>query len=100
MDEAALARMVAKVNSAQFLAVTPPGSSEQVLLTRHGLLSNGNFLDPSSQQQLKVDHVQQKCTGVAPLSQADQSKFAGAAEPTRKKVASAMDAHAAEPTRK
>lgn len=96
LDDAPLARMVARVNREQFLSVEPPGSSERVLLTPAGQLENGNFLDPSGQQQLKIDHLQQRCTGVAPLSQAEMSTFAGASEPTRKQVAGAMQRYAAE----
>jgi len=96
LDEESLARMVAKVNREQFLSVELPGSSERVLLTPAGQLPNGNFLEPSGQQQLKVDHLQQRCTGVAPLSKAEATKYAGVSEPTRKKVAAAMDQYAAE----
>jgi len=96
IDEAALTRMVARVNRDQFLSVERPGSSERVLLTPAGQLENGNFLDPSGQQQLKVDHLQQRTTGASPLSQAEMSTFGGAAEPTRKAVAGAMESHAAE----
>ena len=71
--------MVAKVNRDQFFSVGLPGSSDRVLLTPAGQLENGNFLDPSGKQQLKVDHLTQKCTGVSPLSAAEMSTFAGAA---------------------
>lgn len=91
------ARMVSNVNSHQYLSVSLPGSEDQkVLLTPGGLLSSGNFLDPNGQQQLKIDHLKQRCTGVAPLTEIDKAKYCGAAEGTRKKVDDEMRRHAAD----
>jgi len=92
LDQSSLAKMMAKVNADQFLKVEVPGSGDGVLLTPAGLLPDGTFLDPTSPQKLTIDHRKQCCTGVAPLSQAEHAE----AEPTRKKVADAMNSYAAE----
>lgn len=85
--------MVKRVNKESFLAVRVPGQDEPVLLTAAGELGNGNFLDPNGKQQLIVDHVQQKCTGVEPLSAEDFAALEPA-EAVRLSVDGAMQRYA------
>jgi len=67
--------MVAKVNSANFLAVSVPGENRQVLLTPFGDLGDGTFLDPKGQQKLVIDHVKQVCKRTDALSPQQQASL-------------------------
>lgn len=90
-----LSSIVQRVNKANFLSVTVPGTSHSVLLTPTGELQDGNFLDPDGQQQLIIDHPMQKCVGVKPLD-AQQRAAAEGTETHRKSVDTAMQKYASE----
>jgi len=85
--------MVAKVNSAGFLAVAVPGESRQVLLTPFGDLGDGAFLDPKGQQKLIIDHVKQVCKRTDAL---EPAQTAGLETKYRDEVDLAMSLYAAD----
>ena len=82
-----------EVNAEQFLPVSAPGETTQVLCTSHGNLGGGAFLDPSNPRALLVDHMKQVCVGTKPLDVAQRAKLGS--EPARVSVHEAMVAYAA-----
>jgi len=55
-------------NTEQMLQVTPPGGKHQVLITKHGEVADGEFLDPRGGQVLTFDHIKQVVTGTRPIA--------------------------------
>jgi len=55
-------------NTEQFLEVTPPGSSHQVLITKFGEISESEYLDPKGGQVVSFDHIKQEVTSTRPVA--------------------------------
>jgi capping protein alpha len=54
-------------NTEQMLTVQSPNNEHQVLITKHGEVADGEFLDPRGQQVVLYDHIQQTATGARGL---------------------------------
>jgi len=78
------------LNKEQYAAVDVPGGGK-VLLTQHGELPNGTFLDPSSKQCLTVNHTALTCSA-QPMDSAQLAELAQA-EPHRGSIDAAMRRH-------
>lgn len=86
--------LLARVNKEKFAAVAVGGGSK-VLLTPHGELPGGLFLDPSGQCALEVDHKARTASKTAePLSPAQLASLQGASS-LRDPVDSAMQRYCA-----
>jgi capping protein alpha len=70
----------AQYNKDQFTPCHVDGSEHNVLITEHGDVGGGRFLDPRSRQTFRYDHLRKEASDVRPAS-VDQS-----AEPWRKAV--------------
>ncbi|KAL1527502.1 hypothetical protein AB1Y20_008958 [Prymnesium parvum] len=86
--------MLKMLNTKEFAAVSLP-SGEKILLTPHGELPDGTFLDPSSKQVVSVDHVKLACVNVQPMDAA-LLKTVEAAAQLRDPIDAAMRAHVEE----
>lgn len=62
-----------KYNQDQFTPASLEGSSEQVLITAHGLQPDGRYLDPRSKQTFKFDHLRKEVSSLQP-AHTDESK--------------------------
>jgi len=83
--------MLRMLNTKDFAAVTVPGGGK-VLLTPHGELPDGSFLDPAGKQVLRIDHAKVTCEGVEPM-QPDQLAALEAVAQYRDPIDAAMRAH-------
>jgi hypothetical protein len=48
-------------NTEQMIAVDVPGASRKVLVTSFNQVDENSYFDPTSQQVVVVDHIQQVC---------------------------------------
>eukprot|EP01113_Clastostelium_recurvatum_P041050 TRINITY_DN646_c0_g1_i1.p1 TRINITY_DN646_c0_g1~~TRINITY_DN646_c0_g1_i1.p1 ORF type:complete len:287 (+),score=92.58 TRINITY_DN646_c0_g1_i1:57-917(+) len=55
-------------NTEQMVQVTSPGNKHQVLISKVGEVSDGEYLDPRGRQVVQYDHIKQEVTGSRPLS--------------------------------
>lgn len=55
-------------NTDQMIQVDAPGGTHKVLITKHGEVGEGEYLDPVGQQVLRFDHIKQEVQGARPLS--------------------------------
>ena len=89
------AALLARHNKEKFVAVDVAGG-RKVLLTPHGELPNGLFLDPAGECALEVDHKALTATAsAAPLEQSMLVSMRGAAQ-TREAVERAMSQYCGE----
>eukprot|EP01116_Phalansterium_solitarium_P004664 TRINITY_DN15713_c0_g1_i1.p1 TRINITY_DN15713_c0_g1~~TRINITY_DN15713_c0_g1_i1.p1 ORF type:complete len:281 (+),score=65.37 TRINITY_DN15713_c0_g1_i1:180-1022(+) len=55
-------------NTEQMIQVDSPGKDHKVLITKHGEVADGEYLDPKGGQVVHFDHIKQTVTGSRPLS--------------------------------
>jgi len=55
-------------NTEQMLQVASPGGNHRVLITKHGEVRPGEYLDPRGNQVLTFDHIRQEVTGSRAIS--------------------------------
>jgi len=49
------------------IQVNSPGNKHQVLITKHGEVGDGEYLDPRGNQVVTYDHIRQEVTGHRPI---------------------------------
>lgn len=54
-------------NTEQMLQVNSPNNKHQVLITKHGEVADGEYLDPRGNQVVTFDHIKQEVTGSRPI---------------------------------
>jgi len=84
------AQMLQKLNTKDFAAVQVPSGGYMVLLTPHGELPGGLFLDPKTNKALRVNHATGVCEGE------EDNPSAQPAPPMRKQIDDAMQGHVTE----
>jgi len=67
-------------NTDQMVQVQSPNHKHQVLITKHGEVSDGEYLDPRGKQVLLYDHIKQEVTGARPAA---SGELDGDVEPFR-----------------
>eukprot|EP00966_Prymnesium_polylepis_P055106 1274217-Prymnesium_polylepis.1 len=82
--------MLQKLNTKDFAAVQVPSGGYMVLLTPHGELPGGLFLDPKTNKALRVNHATGVCEGE------EDNPSAQPAPPMRKQIDDAMQGHVTE----
>jgi len=55
-------------NTEQMVLVNSPNNKHQVLITKHGEVADGEYLDPRGNQIISYDHIQQTVTGSRPIA--------------------------------
>jgi len=55
-------------NTDQMLQVPSPGGNHKVLITKHGEVNPGEYLDPRGNQVISFDHIRQEVTGSRAIS--------------------------------
>jgi len=55
-------------NTEQMIQVNIPNNKHQVLITKHGEVGDGEYLDPRGNQIVLYDHIKQEVTGSRPAS--------------------------------
>jgi len=60
-------RTFREYNTEQMIAVDSPGHSHNVLITKYGEVSDGEYLDPRGGQVVKFDHIKQEVVGQRPI---------------------------------
>jgi len=61
-------RTFREYNTEQMVQVESPGHDHKVLITKHGEVADGEFLDPKGGQVIFYDHIKQEVTGQRPIS--------------------------------
>ena len=74
-------------NMDQFTPAKLDGSEEQVIVSKHGLVEEGRYLDPRSKQTFKYDHLRKDVVDTRPAS------IDNKAEPYRAALEKAMTAY-------
>jgi len=72
-------RTFKEYNTEQMIQVESPGNSHKVLITKHGEVSDGEYLDPKGNQVISYDHIKQEVTG----KRAIQDELDSSLEPLR-----------------
>lgn len=54
-------------NTEQMVQVNSPNNKHQVLITKHGEVADGEYLDPRGNQVILYDHIKQEVTGSRPI---------------------------------
>jgi len=54
-------------NTEQMIQVVSPKHKHQVLITKHGEVADGEYLDPRGNQVITYDHLKQEVTGARPI---------------------------------
>jgi len=54
-------------NTEQMVQVASPKNKHQVLITKHGEVADGEYLDPRGNQVITYDHIKQEVTGARPI---------------------------------
>jgi capping protein alpha len=54
-------------NTEQMVQVNSPNNKHQVLVTKHGEVADGEYLDPRGNQVISYDHIKQEVTGARPI---------------------------------
>lgn len=55
-------------NTEQMIHVASPGNKHQVLVSKHGEVGDGEYIDPRGNQVITFDHIKQDVTGSRPIS--------------------------------
>jgi len=55
-------------NTEQYLTVQSPNNDHLVLITKHGEVADGEFLDPRGRQVVQFDHIRQEAVGARAIS--------------------------------
>lgn len=55
-------------NTEQMLQVVSPNNKHQVLISKHGEVGDGEYLDPRGNQVITFDHIKQEISGSRPIS--------------------------------
>lgn len=73
-------RTFREYNTEQMVQVESPNNSHKVLITKHGEVADGEYLDPKGNQVILFDHIKQTVTGSRPLG---GGELDGSVEPLR-----------------